>query len=181
MARLHAGGFALSLHERAVSLPAVGERQIASFLYDEANLLDERRFDEWLALFSDECFIWAPSEHDLPLEARFRQASIYYDERSKLESRVHRLRHPRIHSQLPPSRTSRVVGNVRVVGPAFEGRALRVDSRFVLVESRQELHRTFAGSYEHYLVEDSSRIRIYGKVARVTNCDQPMVGVGVPF
>ena len=75
------------------------------FLLLEARLLDEARFDEWLALFTPEASYWVPSEPGQadPLET----VSLIYDDRRLLETRVRRLASPRIYSQEPRSRTSR--------------------------------------------------------------------------
>ena len=32
----------------------------AEFVYDEADLLDEQRFEEWLELFADDATYWIP-------------------------------------------------------------------------------------------------------------------------
>src|SRR5262245_11137215 len=85
-------------------------RQCEDFLVHEARLLDEARFDEWLALFSEDACYWVPSEPD---QASPRDTvSLMYDDRRLLETRVRRLASPRIYSQEPRSRTSRVVTNV---------------------------------------------------------------------
>jgi hypothetical protein len=72
------------------------------FLLLEARLLDEARFDEWLALFSPEASYWVPSEPGQvnPLET----VSLIYDDRQLLETRVRRLASPRIYSLEPRSR-----------------------------------------------------------------------------
>jgi 3-phenylpropionate/cinnamic acid dioxygenase small subunit len=82
------------------------------FLVHEARLLDEARFDEWLALFTDDAFYWVPSEPNQT--SPHDTVSLIYDDRRLLETRVRRLASPRIYSQEPPSRTSRMIGNVRI-------------------------------------------------------------------
>src|SRR5262245_40524803 len=80
------------------------------FLVHEARLLDEGRFDEWLALFTADAWYWVPSE---PNQASPRDTvSLIYDDRRLLETRVRRLASPRIYSQEPRSRTSRIIANV---------------------------------------------------------------------
>ncbi len=80
------------------------------FLVYEARLLDEARFDDWLNLFTPDAWYWVPSE---PNQASPRDAvSLIYDDRRLLETRVRRLASPRIYSQEPRSRTSRIVANV---------------------------------------------------------------------
>jgi 3-phenylpropionate/cinnamic acid dioxygenase small subunit len=87
-----------------------GER----FLIHEAWLLDERRFDEWLALFAADCLYWLPiGDSDSKLEP-----SIVYDTRARLEERVFRLNETRAYAQEPPSRTQHNISNVDVVAPS---------------------------------------------------------------
>lgn len=81
------------------------------FLYGEARLLDERRFDEWLKLFTDDGLYWVPiNENSDPN----KEPSILYDDALTREQRVHQLLHEPHYSQLPPSRTVRLISNVEV-------------------------------------------------------------------
>jgi 3-phenylpropionate/cinnamic acid dioxygenase small subunit len=72
-------------------------RACEQFLLHEARLLDEGKFDEWLALFTPDARYWVPSEPDQksPLDT----VSLIYDDRRLLETRVRRLASPRIYSQ----------------------------------------------------------------------------------
>src|SRR5450755_1748228 len=89
------------------------------FLIHEARLLDEARFDDWLALFTADAWYWVPSQPD---QANPHETiSLIYEDRRLLETRVRRLVSPRIYSQEPRSRTTRIVANVTVEdadGPA---------------------------------------------------------------
>jgi 3-phenylpropionate/cinnamic acid dioxygenase small subunit len=38
-------------------------RQIVDFIYREARLMDEHRYDEWLALWTDDAVYWVPSNN----------------------------------------------------------------------------------------------------------------------
>ena len=60
------------------------------FLLQEARLLDEARFDDWLALFTADAWYWVPSEPDQADPAE--TVSLIYDDRRLLETRVRRLR-----------------------------------------------------------------------------------------
>ena len=118
------------------------------FLLHEARLLDEARFDEWLALFTPEATYWVPSEPGQanPLET----VSLIYDDRQLLETRVRRLASPRIYSQEPRSRTSRIVTNVTIEDDADAATTL-VRSKFVLIEFRRNEQRLFGGTSFHRL------------------------------
>jgi benzoate/toluate 1,2-dioxygenase beta subunit len=99
---------------------------------------------------------------------------------------VRRLASPRIYSQEPRSRTSRIVTNVALEEPPADGGWL-VRSKFIMVEYRREQQRLFAGTYRHRLVEtgDASGagggLRIALKRVNLVNCDAPMDGLVVPF
>src|ERR1700732_4582614 len=92
--------------------PALDLHRCEQFLVHEARLLDEGRFDEWLGLFTADAWYWVPSE---PNQANPRDPSpLMYDDRRLLETRIRRLASPRIYSQEPRSRTSRMIGNVTI-------------------------------------------------------------------
>ena len=76
------------------------------FLVHEAALLDDGRFDAWLALFTDDACYWVPSEPNQT--SPHETVSLIYDDRRLLETRVRRLASPRIYSQEPRSRRSRL-------------------------------------------------------------------------
>jgi benzoate/toluate 1,2-dioxygenase beta subunit len=149
-----------------------------NFLVHEAALLDDARFDDWLALFTDDAYYWVPSEPDQ--QSPHDTVSLMYDDRRLLETRVRRLASPRIYSQEPRSRTSRIVTNVGIVDSDSGGGCL-VRSKFVLIEYRREQQRLFGGTYLHTLVVRGGAIRIRMKRVNLVNCDAPMDGLVIPF
>jgi 3-phenylpropionate/cinnamic acid dioxygenase small subunit len=153
-------------------------RQCEDFLVHEARLLDEARFDEWLALFTEDASYWVPSEPDQA--SPHDTVSLMYDDRRLLETRVRRLASPRIYSQEPRSRTSRIVTNVSLADADAQGGSL-VRSKFVLIEYRREQQRMFGGTYFHRLVIRDGAVRITMKRADLVNCDAPMEGLVIPF
>lgn len=165
----------------SIEIDPIMQRRVESFLYYEAALLDERRFEEWVELYTDDGFLWVPSENDARVEERGERLSLVDDDIEIMRRRVKRLRHPMIHSQLPPTRTSRMVSNVEACSVKEPEHGVRAMSRFVEVESRQGNDRWFGGSYEHWLVEDSGGYRIRAKIVRLTNCDAVHMDLGIPF
>ena len=153
-------------------------RPYENFLIHEARLLDEGFFDDWVELFTADARYWVPSQPDQP--DPFETVSLMYDDRRLLETRVRRLSDPRIYSQDPRSRTSRLVTNV-TVEPATGDPGVLVRSKFVLVEYRRDEQRLFAGTYEHRLVGESAAMRIAFKKVMLVNCDAPLDGLVVPF
>ena len=65
------------------------------FLVREAKLLDERRFREWMELFAEDGAYWVPAAPNQ--ESPFNHASLFYDDRTLMKTRIDRLEHPRIH------------------------------------------------------------------------------------
>ena len=92
---------------------------------------------------------WVPSEPDQ--DNPHDTVSLIYDDRRLLETRVRRLASPRIYSQEPRSRTSRIIGNVSIEDSSAD--ACTVRSKFVMIEYRRESQRLFAGTAFHRLVQ----------------------------
>jgi 3-phenylpropionate/cinnamic acid dioxygenase small subunit len=149
------------------------------FLMHEARLLDDGRFDDWLALFTQDAWYWIPTEPDQ--QSPFDTVSLVYDDRRLLETRVRRLKSPRIYSQEPPSRTSRIVGNVSVEESAADGAACTVRSKFLVLENRRAAQRLFGGTARHGLVQLDGNLRIAWKRVDLLNCDAPLDGILVPL
>jgi benzoate/toluate 1,2-dioxygenase beta subunit len=156
---------------------AIDLTKCEQFLMHEARLLDEAKFDDWLALFTEDAWYWVPSEpgQDNPHDT----VSLIYDDRRLLETRVRRLASPRIYSQEPRSRTSRIVTNVSL--EEADGHACTVRSKFMMVEYRRGAQRLFAGTALHRLVRRGERIVIASKRVDLVNCDAALDGLVVPF
>lgn len=147
------------------------------FLQHEMRLLDESKFDEWLALFTEDGWYWVPSEPD---QANPHDTvSLIYDDRRLLETRIRRLASPRMYSQEPRSRTSRIVTNVTIEDT--EGRSATMRSKFLMIEYRREQQRLFTGTAWHRLVQLDGAIRIAWKRVDLVNCDAPLDGITQPF
>jgi p-cumate 2,3-dioxygenase beta subunit len=149
---------------------ALSRAEAEDFLYHEADLLDEWRLDEWLALFTSDAVYWLPGRHgDADPQ---RDASLVYDDRDRLKDRIFRLTEGPAHSQIPPSATRRLIANVRVKGRA--GDDLLVHSNFVIYEVRRNQQRAFAGRYEHRLRPEGGTWRIAARTATLVNCEDPL-------
>jgi benzoate/toluate 1,2-dioxygenase beta subunit len=158
-------------------------RAIEAFLLHEAHLLDDRRFEEWMELFTPDGYYWAPASlgQTDPLNA----VSLVYDDREAMQTRIRRLRHPRIHVQTPPSRTARLVANAFVEEADADGGACVVRSKFMIYEYRpsipEALERVFGGTYRHRLVTGGGGFRIAWKKAELANCDARLGAFAIYF
>jgi 3-phenylpropionate/cinnamic acid dioxygenase small subunit len=142
---------------------------ISAFLFHEAELLDGRRFEEWLALYTDDAIYWIPQGEETD---HTHHVSIAYDDRRRLHERVVRLASGFAFSQDPPSRTCHVVGNVRVVGEVDGD--LDVRSNLMLAEMRRGAQRVYAGDVSHRLVPTGESFMVRAKTVRLINSDIPL-------
>jgi benzoate/toluate 1,2-dioxygenase beta subunit len=158
---------------------AIDRAPFELFLVEEAKLLDERRFRDWMELFADDGTYWVPA---VPGQASpFDQASLFYDDRELMRTRVERLEHPRIHVQTPPSRTAHLIGNV-TVDEADEARGeYLIGSTVIMVEYRNEKQRVFAGRQRHRLRREGASFRIAQKRVDLINCDSAFEAMAVPI
>jgi len=135
----------------------------------EARLLDQLRYDDWLALYAPECVYWVPSTPNAG-DPR-REIAIMFDDRRRLEDRVYRLRTGFAWSQAPASRTVRLVTNVEVFSTASEAvRMLR--SNFLTSEFWGDETRMLAGWAGHRVVRNEGGWLIQAKQVNLIECDQ---------
>lgn len=147
-----------------------------AFLLNEARLLDEARYDEWLRLFTEDAWYWVPAQWGQ--KSPFDTISLIYDDRRLLETRVRRLSNPHLHAQEPASRSSRIVANVTV--EEADGAPV-VRSKLLMTEFRRDRQRVFAGTCFHRLQRTGDGLRIASKRVDLINCDGVLDGLVVPF
>ncbi|MGB0629140.1 MAG: aromatic-ring-hydroxylating dioxygenase subunit beta [Alphaproteobacteria bacterium] len=155
-------------------------REVEKFLIHEVGLLDDRCFEDWADLFTEDGYYWAPATMDQP--DPHTGVSLFFDDVPMMRTRFGRLRHPRVHSQIPPSRTSHMISNV-TVETADGSEGCRVGARFDMLEYRPgHDQRTFGGRYEYELRGEShDTFRIAFKKAVIINCDDVHLPIAIPF
>jgi benzoate/toluate 1,2-dioxygenase beta subunit len=153
----------------AVADPALRDR-CAQLLFREARLLDERKFEDWLTLFAPECLYWVPGT---PGGDPRKEVAVCFDDRRGLEGRVYRLRTGYAWSQVPASRTARVVGNVEVFRTPAPA-TLMVRSTLHLSEFRAGDTRLLSGWCCHRLAAEAGGWRILVKQVNLVDCDQAL-------
>ena len=139
----------------------VTRAEIEDFLYEEAALLDAWKLDEWLALLTDDAYYRVPS-NDRPESDPGGTLFTIADDIARIRSRVARLKDRNAHAEFPPSRTRRLITNVRIV----EKQPLRVEANFAVYRYRSnEDARQYVGRYRYLLRRDGGRLRIAGREA----------------
>ena len=135
---------------------AVTRGQIEDFLYGEAALLDAWKLDEWLALLTEDATYRVPSNDRPDADPRGTLFTIA-DDIARIRARVTRLNDRNAHAEFPPSRTRRLITNVRIV----ERNPLLVEANFVVYRYRRnEDVREFVGRYRHELRVQGKKILI---------------------
>jgi benzoate/toluate 1,2-dioxygenase subunit beta len=147
---------------------AFAREQVERFIYDEAQLMDEHRYDEWLALWTDDALYWVPSGRD-EIDPK-REISLIYDDRVRLQVRIARLKSGFAHAQEPKSRMRRVVSNI-VIEETETGEIL-VQSNFLLAELRRGKQDLFAGRTMHRLRPHNERFKLVSKKVLLVNNDE---------
>jgi 3-phenylpropionate/cinnamic acid dioxygenase small subunit len=147
-------------------------REVELFLFKEAQLADEHRYKEWLALWTEELLYWVPCNSDEP--AIGRKIALINDNRPELDERLYRLGTKHAHSQSPKSRLTRTIGNV-VLEEWDAAKGGRVSSRFVLTEVRNGRQMIFAGRLTHVLQRHTDgELRMREKHVHLANNDIAM-------
>jgi len=142
---------------------------VRAMLEREARLLDQLRFDEWLALYAPECLYWVPATPEGG-DPR-REVAISFDDRRRLEDRIFRLRTGYAWSQAPKSRTVRMVANVEVFATARENVRM-VRSNLLISEFRVDGVRLLSGWCGHRVVQQDGRWLIQVRQVNLIDCDQ---------
>jgi 3-phenylpropionate/cinnamic acid dioxygenase small subunit len=135
----------------------------------EARLLDQLRFDEWLALYMPECLYWVPTTPEGG-DPR-REVAISFDDRRRMEDRIFRLRTGYAWSQAPRSRTVRMISNVEVFATGREAVRM-VRSNFLISEFRVDGTRYLSGWCGHRLVQQGGQWLIAVRQVNLIDCDQ---------
>jgi 3-phenylpropionate/cinnamic acid dioxygenase small subunit len=147
------------------------QRAVEQFLYEEARLADDHRYEEWLNLWADDALYWVPAAGGRDTDP-MKQASYIYDNRIRLQTRIGMLMSGEKFSQLPQSGLARVVSNVFVEGKDDRG-DLVTNAKFVLVESRREI-LLWGGEVFYKLRPENDTFKLVQKKIVLVNCAAPM-------
>jgi 3-phenylpropionate/cinnamic acid dioxygenase small subunit len=133
-------------------------REVEQFLFREARLLDERRFHEWLELFTDDVHYWMASRPNrYPRSSRAiamldreryvdddpdDELALFDETKETLTARVARLDTGMAWAEDPPSRTRHFIANIEVE-PGLADGELKVRCNYLVYRSRGETEQDF--------------------------------------
>ena len=129
------------------------KEEVEQFLYQEAELLDERRFDEWLALLTEDVRYYMPIRRNVKFSELNREFTRqgkginWFDEgKDTLTRRVNQIQTGIHWAEEPLSRICHMVSNVQLLQTTpsvWEPREVSVKSRFMIYRNRVETETDF--------------------------------------
>jgi len=141
------------------------QHDVEQFLYQQSELLDTKRWQDWIDLFTPDGIYWMPP--DASYKTWDGQPAIFAEDRNLMTVRMNRVLHPDAWSQRPLWETNHVVSNVVIEKSSAKGVTVR--SRFHMMELRRDDVRHFAGSYRHELVKTKTGYKIKLQRVDMTN------------
>lgn len=157
------------------------QQTVEDLLHHEAALLDQNDLDAWLNLFARDCLYWIPLTP--AQEEPTSGPSHVFDNRDTLQARILRLKDPANFPQQPPSRTSRLLGRIRIA--ADESRdTITANAPFHLIEClpHQDMgdgQRYFAGQLTYVLEQADGDMKIRSKRVDLINSEKGLHGVSI--
>lgn len=143
--------------------------QLISFVFDEAQMLDDGRYADWLELFTDDARYWmpvAPGQTDPLLHN-----SLMYEDKLLLKIRVERLAGARTYSEQPRTRCHHLLQTPRIEAINEEAGTYQLRTAFHYVETRLDRQTLFVGWASHHLVRIGGTLKIRLKRVDLVNCD----------
>jgi benzoate/toluate 1,2-dioxygenase beta subunit len=137
------------------------QHEVEQFLYQQSELLDTKRWQDWIDLFTPDGIYWMPPAPEY--KTWEGQPAIFSEDKNLMTVRMNRVLHPDAWSQRPLWETNHVVSNVAI--QKASAKEIVVKSRFHMMELRRDDVRHFAGSYLHTLVTTKTGYKI--KLQRV--------------
>jgi 3-phenylpropionate/cinnamic acid dioxygenase small subunit len=146
------------------------------FVAHEARLIDEQRFDDWLALFAEDGRYWVPLAGAAQSEGQAYNA-LADEDKLLLALRVQRLKNPKAHSQHPRSRCQHVLQASQLIEGGGAGASCVLRTPFLYIESRGARQVLLAGSATHRLVRAGDAWRIRMKRVDLLDAGEPLPAI----
>ena len=156
-------------------MTAPSDAELARFVRLEARLIDEKRFDEWYALFAEEAHYWVPAVHGQ--KSPLTENSLAYEDKLLLQLRLERLRSPLAYSQKPASRCLHVLQEPEVEKRDDARGEYLLRTPFMYTETKGDDSQRYAATAWHTLVWQDNRLRIRLKRVDILNCDAALPSI----
>ena len=153
----------------------MSEAELARFVIREARLIDEKRFDEWYELFTEDARYWVPL---VPGQADpLVHNSLAYEDKLLLKLRIERLKQPTAYSQKPQSRCLHVMQTPEVEKSDPVRGEFLLRTPFLYTETRGDDSQRYAATAWHTLVRSGDDLRIKLKRVDILNADAALPSI----
>lgn len=142
-------------------------RQAQRLILAETMALNEARWDDWLALFTEDCTYWVPLTPGQP--DPLDHVSLIYEDRDMMRMRINRQLGPRAFSHDTPPAAVRVIGPTVVAGRDPAAGEIVARTAFHMLEYFKTEQRAFGGTYTHRLRGAAGGLRIREKRVDLLN------------
>jgi 3-phenylpropionate/cinnamic acid dioxygenase small subunit len=156
-------------------MSAPTDAELARFVRHEARLIDEKRFDEWYALFTDDAHYWVPAVHGQ--KSPLTENSLAYEDKLLLQLRLERLRSPLAYSQKPSSRCLHVLQEPDIEKRDDAKGEFLTRTPFMYTETKGDDSQRYAATAWHTLLWQDNRLRIRLKRVDILNCDAALPSI----
>ncbi|MGE8504894.1 MAG: 3-phenylpropionate/cinnamic acid dioxygenase subunit beta [Pseudomonas sp.] len=160
--------------DRELPVPFEQAREVEAFLLREARLLDDERWDDWLAGLSEAIHYWMPGienrrREDRSGPYRLEHMAYFDDGLRELQRRVARFKQPSAWAENPPTRNVHLVTNIEVFAAA-EADEYVVHSCFINVRSRglDEQHQ-ITGRREDVIRREADGLKLLKRKILIPN------------
>ena len=164
--------------------------QIEQFLYAEAEMLDERRLEEWYELLADDLFYSMPAQssvypNDVDESSAGRAGFVgdYFDEdKPRMLWRIKKALSGRDHIERPASKLRHLISNVRIKPAAEDAGEYEVSSCFMITRLRHSQYQDIYTGRRDDLLRSADNAYGFQVARRVITLDQTvLLGGGIGF
>ena len=138
---------------------------VRNLIFLEADLLDHQKWDDWLDLYTDDCIYWVPSwltEDELGSDPEVQVNMIYIVGKPGLAARLERISSGQAYAEMPLSRTSHLIGTVRLLDQ--DKNILKASAKWMTLSVDARIGKVVRGGwYEYELRRDSRGLKISHK------------------
>jgi len=153
----------------------ISDHDLGRLVKREARLIDEKRFDEWYALFTEDAHYWVPAspgQRDPLLHN-----SLAYEDKLLLRLRVERLKSDRAFSLHPAPRCLHVLQEPEVEKRDDARGEYLLRTPFMYTETRGDESQRHAATAWHTLVFVDNEVKIRLKRVDIVNCDAALPSI----
>lgn len=153
--------------------------EVEDFLFHEASLLDEHRYDSWLAIWTQPARYWAPARDEVQEGPEIPEGAHalahFEDDYVGLAIRVKRLMGRHVHANSPLARLRRIVSNIRILDQDADN--MGITSNFLCFKSRLGKESLLVGRRDDRLVRTDDGLRLRERRILFDHGTVPSLGV----